>query len=171
MRSAPLSLLPSAFVVPHRRHFPPQGRAVRVHHKGEADCAAGLPASVLSEAGKQDAYKYICPRRQRGLITLFHSLTAAQRCCCTTMSLLPCDLLCVQGLAQGSPGCSALAQLWSGLAPAVPLWSLALARAYYDGGLGLAGAAAHEAANQQGRRRARCFTIPGSSFSNSESGG
>jgi hypothetical protein len=56
----------------------------------------------------------------------------------------------LQGLAPKGGGSGARAQLWAGLPPAVPLWSLALSLAYYDSGLGLAAAAAHGAAVGQG---------------------
>lgn len=54
-----------------------------------------------------------------------------------------------QGLGQGRAGIDALSLLWGGLPPAVPLRSLALALAYHDSMLGLAGAAAHKAALQR----------------------
>ncbi len=56
-----------------------------------------------------------------------------------------------QGLSQqGAANGAALSQLWAGLAPAVPLWSLSLSLAYYDSGLGMAAAACHSAALRRG---------------------
>lgn len=56
----------------------------------------------------------------------------------------------LQGLADGVSASAAPSQLWGRLPPAVPLHSLALGLAYYDGALGLAGTVAHAAALQQG---------------------
>ncbi|KAI3425098.1 hypothetical protein D9Q98_008476 [Chlorella vulgaris] len=100
---------------------------------GSSDFCSRLPATAAS-------FRDFC----RG--ALYECITEEKP------SALPAYLLlyCIkQGLGQGRAGIDALSLLWGGLPPAVPLRSLALALAYHDSMLGLAGAAAHKAALQR----------------------